>query len=152
MWVHILYTLHKHTKPHTHTDSGMDKDCLLEEVTSDSWHPFTSVQRREEKIPELETLVTPVEKEKLGGSTHRVDEQKTGCDSCYWDICYWLWLLGDNRESTLTGEGGFAKLRCAYRSTAMSFWLASSAMERAVLPSCKRATDVTNQNKHFRKS
>lgn len=86
------------------------------------------------------------------GETWWLNSQKTGCDSCYWDICYWLWLLGDNRASTLTGEGGFAKLRCAYRSTAMSFWLASSAMERAELPSCKRATEVTNQNKHFHKS
>lgn len=38
----------------------------------------------------------------------------------------------------LTGEGGFAKLRWAYKSTAMSFWLASRAMDRAVLPSCQK--------------
>lgn len=48
---------------------------------------FTSVQRREEKIPEQETLATPVEKDKLCDSTHRADECNAGCNICYFDIC-----------------------------------------------------------------
>ncbi|TNN31078.1 hypothetical protein EYF80_058770 [Liparis tanakae] len=65
------------------------------------------------------SCATPPEPEQLS------EENSWCCDKC----------SPRGSITGLTGDGGLAKLRWAYRSTAMSFWLASRAMDRAVLPS-----------------